>query len=71
MNKKLMVLSIQTAINLGNEIYKIHQDLESWRDPGYGPKQRTDLSLKIKYAPEEQYEWLAAVQQELENEDED
>ncbi len=64
MNRQLIILAVQ----LGQQAYMAHLDLERWREPKLTDKERVDMGLKLSGAITEQEQWATAVLDVLEEE---
>lgn len=66
MNKDLIRLSLNRCIELGDEIFKHHQNLMKWKDPKLTDIERTQVSLNLQSCLESQNSWLRSIIEEIE-----
>ena len=69
MKPELMLLALRRARELGNEFFRLHQELMKWRPEPLPDVEKMKLTIRIQEAVAEQYKWLAALETALEEDD--
>jgi len=68
--KSMIRLALGRIGELGQAAYEAHQETTRWRAEPLNDLEKTQLSLKVEYAVEEQKQWIKAIEEALEQEDE-
>lgn len=66
-HKKLFDLALERIIQLGQEAFSLHEDLERWREKPFESGERTTICVSIRRKMEEQREWAESLQTILED----
>ena len=67
--RAIILLAIARVMQLGQQVFDAHQDLERWYAEPLPTSQRVELGLKLQKAVNEQHSWLSAIQDIMESDE--